>query len=188
MNFRYFDFQNVRDFLNRNSNIERQGKVPFLNGYFSQNIVSLIFWNFEKNWKIKSLHKEWKFSVRDFFDKCEKICNFLRICSQILASAIITLRHGCSPINLLYVFRTFFPTITSELLLLANVIIFPTPLKTSEFNLMLMKTGANVVDTFHENSLDFAANKINITNQWSQIYSYFVKRFRNHIGVLLSML
>ena len=49
---------------------------------------------------------------------------------------------------------------------------------------MIMKTGANVADTFHENIVDIAIK----SNIGSHIYSYFVKRCRNHIGVRLPML
>ena len=126
------------------------------------------------NFKIKSLQKEWKFSVRDFFDKYEKVCSFLWICSKILVSAIITLRHGCSPINLLHIFRTPFPTITSERLLLANVVIFSVSPKDFIIQPNAHENWCQLVDTFHENSLDFAAHKNNIENQWSQIYSDFV--------------
>ena len=40
--------------------------------------------------------------------KCDLLYNFIEI----------TLRHGCSPVNLLHIFRTLFPKANSGLLLL----------------------------------------------------------------------
>ena len=52
-----------------------------------------------------------KFSIKDFFSKCDQI-------PSLLGNFIeITLRHGCSPVNLLYIFRTPCPRNTSEWLL-----------------------------------------------------------------------
>ena len=46
--------------------------------------------------------------------KCDfKLCNFINI----------TLRHGCSPVNLLHIFRTSFTKNTSEQLLLVLLIL-----------------------------------------------------------------
>ena len=42
-------------------------------------------------------------------------CDFNNMQSNFIE---ITLRHGCSPVNLLYIFRTFFPQNISERLLL----------------------------------------------------------------------
>ena len=53
-----------------------------------------------------------KFSIKDFFSKCDQI-------PSLLGNFIeITLRHGCSPVNLLHIFRTIFPRNTSGWLLL----------------------------------------------------------------------
>ena len=41
----------------------------------------------------------------------------------------ITLRHGCSPVNLLHIFRTPFPRNTSEWLLLENGVVSVDPKK-----------------------------------------------------------
>ena len=50
-----------------------------------------------------------KFSIKDFFSKCDQIRSFLQ--SNFIE---ITLRHGFSPVNLLYIFRTPFSKNTLE--------------------------------------------------------------------------
>ena len=51
----------------------------------------------------------WKYAAN--LQECESLCNFIDI----------TLRHGCSPVNLLHIFKTSFPKNISEWLLLYGV-------------------------------------------------------------------
>ena len=38
---------------------------------------------------LDSLHKKIKFSIKDFFSKCDQICNFLRIWSHLLRKSLM---------------------------------------------------------------------------------------------------
>ena len=38
---------------------------------------------------LDSLHKKIKFSIKDFFSKCDQICNFLRIWSHLLKKSLM---------------------------------------------------------------------------------------------------
>ena len=46
-------------------------------------------------------------------------CDFNKVAFNFIET---TLRHGCSPVNLLHIFRTPFPNKTSGLLLLQNIL------------------------------------------------------------------
>ena len=60
-----------------------------------------------------------KFSVKDFFSKCDQICRKLRIWSHLLKKSLMeNIFCAISPVNLLPFFRTPFPKNTSEWLLL----------------------------------------------------------------------
>ena len=97
-------------------------------------------------WKAQHNAQKMKFSITDFFSKCDWIRSFLRIWSHILKKSVmenfnflcsgnklmaeirnsppapklveITLWHVCSPVNLLHLLRTSFTKNTSGGLLL----------------------------------------------------------------------
>ena len=47
-------------------------------------------------------------------------CDFNKVAKLLCNFIGITLRHGCSPVNLLHIFRTFFPDNTTGGLLLGD--------------------------------------------------------------------
>ena len=49
-----------------------------------------------------SLHKNWKFSIYDFFSKCDQICSFLRIWSHLLNKSLIENFIFCAVIQLIF--------------------------------------------------------------------------------------
>ena len=68
---------------------------------------------------IRSIHPK-VFSRKGVLKICSKFTD-LWICKFMLCNFTeITLRHGCSPVNLLYIFRTSFPKNLSGRLLLDN--------------------------------------------------------------------
>ena len=82
----------------------------------------------------KPTTQKMKFSIEYFFSKCDQIRSFLRIWSHLLKKSLmedlifcavyieITLRHGCSTVNLLHIFRKPFPKNTSGGLVFLNQI------------------------------------------------------------------
>ena len=42
-----------------------------------------------KHFLIQTLHEKKKFSIKDFFSKCDQICSFLRIWSHLLEKSLM---------------------------------------------------------------------------------------------------
>ena len=82
----------------------------------------------------QTYYTKMKFSIEDFFSKCDQIRSFLRIWWHLLKKSLmedlifcavyieITLRHGCSTVDLLHIFRKPFPKNTSGGLVFLNQI------------------------------------------------------------------
>ena len=80
--------------------------------------------NWTYQWKIRSSHPE-VFLGKSVPKICSKFTEEQACRSAISVTLLcnfieIALRHACSPANLLYIFRTFFPKNTSKRLLLEN--------------------------------------------------------------------
>ena len=67
---------------------------------------------------------------------CQSVISIKLLCTFIG----IIFRHGCSPVNLLYIFRTPFTKITSRRLLLSNVIAKRQPNPNSSSTLVIEET------------------------------------------------
>ena len=50
-----------------------------------------------------TLHKKLKFSIMDFFSKCDKIRSFLQICSHLLKKSLMKNFIFCAPLRILLV-------------------------------------------------------------------------------------
>ena len=66
------------------------------------------YWSWQNQHSISVLRKRSSTSIKQTYRRNPLLCNFIEI----------TLRHGCSPVNLLHIFRTPFSKNTSGWLLL----------------------------------------------------------------------